>query len=372
MMFIGLATSLLLAEDLHKEFKTASGKKLIMNLESGGEITVVGWDKDVVSVDVHFLGGDDEDSKVSFDETAAGVEVYSEYSRRRRSHNSSPKFDVRVPKKYDLDLDSKGGAFNIAGVQGELEGTTMGGALELTQLKGTVNFKTMGGKIRLTKSEVDGEVKTNGGKVSLEDVIGNVNGHSMGGAVTYKNVSDRKGNSTGEEVRVTTMGGEINVDDAPHGADVSTMGGDVEVHSAAEFVKAKTMGGDIMIDQVDGWVRAETMGGDVNVTMTGDPAKGKRDVTISSKGGDITLVVPKGLSMDVDITIAYTNNSWHRERKEVHVESDFDLKQEKTNEWNDREGTPRKYIYATGSIAGGKNKININTINGSVYLKEGK
>ncbi len=48
------------------------------------------------------------------------------------------------------------------------------------------------------------------------------------------------------------------------------------------------------------------------------------------------------------------------------------VKEDRTKEWDDSEGTPRKYIYATGSIAGGKNKIHIDTINGSVYLKKGK
>ena len=129
------------------------------------------------------------------------------------------------------------------------------------------------------------------------------------------------------------------------------------------------MGGDISIDQVDGWVQAETMGGDVSVTMIGNPAEGKRDVTISSKGGDITLTVPPALSMDVDITLAYTDERWH-DHKACHIESDFDLKEERTQNWDDDHGTPRKYIYGTGMIGGGKNKIRIETINGNVYLKK--
>ncbi len=359
------------AADLHKEIKVASGKTLQVNLNTGGDITIAGWDKDVVSVDVYFKGRDDEKCKVDIDETTSGVSISSRYEGRRRNHSTSLRFEVSVPKKFNLELDSKGGDFVISNVEGDLAGTTMGGALELTQLKGKVNFHTMGGKVTLTKSDVDGEVKTNGGKVLLEDVTGNVNGHSMGGAIIYRNVTDRSGSSTGSVVKISTMGGEINVSDAPHGADVSTMGGDVRIHSATNFAKAKTMGGDITIDKVDGWVRAETMGGDVDVTMIGNPSEGKRDVTISSKGGDITLTVPAGLSMDVDITLAYTKNSWYDSKANT-IESDFDLKQERTKEWDYSAGTPRKYIYGTGAINGGKHKIRIETINGSVYLKKGK
>src|SRR6185436_19983527 len=162
-------------------------------------------------------------------------------------------------------------------------------------------------------------------------------GHSMGGNVEYRNVTDREGSSTGEVVKITTMGGEIDVDSAPHGAEVSTMGGDIRIHSAGEYVKAKTMGGDISIDKVDGAIKAETMGGDVDVTMVGNPAEKNRDVLLSSKGGDITLVVPAGLSMDVDIRLAYTRDSRH-DSKSYRIESDFELKEERSKEWDDEYG----------------------------------
>ncbi len=210
------------AADIHKEFQVSPGKRLEMDLRTGGEIKIAGWDKNSVSIDVYFKGRDDREVKVDFDQTAEGVIVTSRYDGRHRNHSTSLRFDIKVPKKFDLDVDSKGGAISVDGVDGSLSGKTMGGELRLTHLKGKVNFHTMGGKISLTNSEVDGEVKTNGGKVLLEDVVGNVNGHSMGGAVTYRNVTDRAGKSTGEVVKITTMGGEINVSDAPHGADVST------------------------------------------------------------------------------------------------------------------------------------------------------
>ena len=359
------------ASDLHKEINVAPGKSLQMDLNTGGDITIAGWDKESVSVDVWYRGRDDERCKVDIDETSSGVSISSRYTGWGRNHSTSLRFEISVPKKFNLDLDSRGGAFSISGVEGELEGTTMGGNMEFTGLKGKINFHTMGGKITLTKSEVDGEVKTNGGKVFLEDVVGNVNGHSMGGAVTYRNVTDRSGSGSGEVEKISSMGGAISVSDAPHGAEVSTMGGDIDVRSAAQFVKAKTMGGDINIDKVDGWVHAETMGGDVNVTMVGNPSEGKRDVTISSKGGDITLTVPPGLSMDVDITLAYTDQHWFGPKDNT-IRSDFDIKQDRTNDWDYSEGSRRKYIYGTGSINGGKNKIRIETINGSVYLKKGK
>ena len=128
------------------------------------------------------------------------------------------------------------------------------------------------------------------------------------------------------------------------------------------------MGGSISIDKIDGWVKATTMGGDVKVVMTGDPSQGKRDVEISSMGGDIRLTVPAGLSMDVDITLAYTKDALRQYR----IISDFDLELEETDKFDYSKGSARKYIYGTGLIRGGKYKIVGSTVNGNVYLKEGK
>jgi DUF4097 and DUF4098 domain-containing protein YvlB len=190
----------------------------------------------------------------------------------------------------------------------------------------------------------------------------------MGGNVVYKNVKPRNGKSTGKVVHITTMGGSINVSDAPEGAEVHTMGGKIHIRSAKQFVSAKTMGGDIEIDDIDGWVKATTMGGNIEVTMTGDPDKGKRDVTLSSMGGDITLTVPGGLSMNVDIELVFTE----KRQGKYKIFSDFDIKEEISDKWDFGNGTPRKTIHGTATLKGGKNRIKIETINGNIYLKKNK
>jgi DUF4097 and DUF4098 domain-containing protein YvlB len=132
------------------------------------------------------------------------------------------------------------------------------------------------------------------------------------------------------------------------------------------------MGGNIEIGSVDGGLHLVTMGGNVSATMTGDPANGDRDVYISSMGGDITLVVPDKLSMDIDLTIAYTKDleSHGHYGGKPQIISDFNLSQNESTDWEHEHGTPRKYIYGKASVAGGKNKIHIETINGDVSIKK--
>jgi DUF4097 and DUF4098 domain-containing protein YvlB len=300
-------------------------------------------------------------------QVADGVRISSYYQTKQRSYNGSVDFEINVPKKFDLDLESMGGGYAIENVEGRIEGKTMGGPLTLTKLKGNLDLITMGGKITLRSSEVDGRVKTMGGEVLVEDVTGNVKATSMGGKVIQRNVKNRSGEGIENEVNIRTMGGDITVDDAPEGADVHTMGGNIYIQRVSKHARAKTMGGNIEIDAVDGSVQATTMGGEITVTMVGDPAQGDRSVAVESMGGDVTVTVPAALSMELDLALAYTKDA--RERYEI--VSDFDVKREETKEWDRSKGSPRRYISASGSIAGGKNKVRIKTVNGNIYLRKG-
>jgi DUF4097 and DUF4098 domain-containing protein YvlB len=226
----------------------------------------------------------------------------------------------------------------------------------------------MGGSVRVSDSKANGVVKTMGGSILIENVEGNIDGSTMGGSVDYRNVSGQLAGGSPDVLRISTMGGGISVDKAPHGADLETKGGSIEVNNAGKYVKAETMGGSIIIREIDGRVDASTMGGSVTVKMVGDPDKGNRDVYISSRGGEIELTVPPGLSMNFDIELAYTRDS----DRDYDIYSDFDINKEKTSEWEGRWGSKKKYIYGTGVYKGGKNKIRISTINGDIYIREGR
>lgn len=352
--------------DYDKEFATSAGKKLEVDLRTGGAISIVGWDKDVVAVKGYREGRDGHDAVLEMEEGSSGIAIGSHYYGSGRNRNGGIRLEISVPRRYDMHLETMGGAIAIDNVEGSMTGKTMGGPLKLSRLKGTLDLLTMGGAVNLMNSDLDGKVKTMGGEVILEDVTGDVKGSSMGGRVIQRNVTARSGEVKGREVNISTMGGDIDVDDAPLGADLHTMGGPIHVKSAARFVKAKTMGGNINLDAVDGWVEATTMGGNIEVTMTGDPANGKRSVTLTSMGGEVVLHVPAGLSMNIDVELSYTKN-YHGAHQII---SDFPIRQEETPEWNEENGSPRKIISGTGEVAGGKNLIRIKTVNGNVTIKK--
>jgi DUF4097 and DUF4098 domain-containing protein YvlB len=358
-----LITVPLFATEIRKEFQVQPGKTVDINLKTGGDIEIEGWNKDIVSIQGYLTANHNEDCEIVAEQNAAGVSIRSHYSGDRDDYNVKGEIKLQVPDRFNVQVESMGGDIRIHGVEGDFDGQTMGGALILSELKGKISLDTMGGKIELTNSDLDGNVSTMGGNVLLENVSGNVKGSSMGGKVIKRGKEISSGQNT-SEVDISSMGGALNVDSAPHGANLDTMGGNISVRSASDHVRAKTMGGDIQIDSIDGWVRAETYGGDIVVKMTGDPSQGNREIQLTSLSGDIELTVPQNLAMDLDLELAYT----HGKEGRYSIKSDFPLKTKESKEWDNRDGSPRKYIYGSGTVGSGKNRVRISTINGDIII----
>ncbi len=350
---------------IQKEFKVFRGGVLGIDLKSGGAIEISGWEQDIVSIKAYLKGRSAEYDDIKFIKTESGVKVESQDLGRS---GRALELKIQAPKKFNLDLKTMGGGITIRHIDGKIEGKTVSGALTLVALKGKIDLKTLSGDIVLRDSDIDGRLKTLSGRVLFENVIGDIKGISPSGNVIYKNVRFRSGESPGNVVHITTMSGSINVSDAPEGAEVHTMGGKIHIRSAKRFVSARTMGGDIVIDNIDGWVKATTMGGDIKVVMTGDPGKGDRHAAISSMGGDVSLTVPRGLSLAIEIELVFTKDS----RGKFKIDSDFALKERISDKWDFSCTLPSKTISAAAAIRGGKHKIKIKTINGNIYLKESK
>ena len=353
------------AQEIERSFSVSSGGKLELDMETGGDIEITGWDRNEIRVVAEISGRDADMISVDFEERSNGLEIYSEYTRRRA--NADVDMEIMVPSNFNLEISTSGGDVEISGVDGKIEGSSMGGDLTFSNLRGSIDFSTMGGDIQLSDSDVDGSVHTMGGDVDITDVTGSVSGTTMGGDVTYDNVRSGQGGAQ-KEVHISTMGGDVTVDEAMYGADLHTMGGDIDVERAAEYVKASTMGGDIDIAEINGWVEASTMGGDVQITMVGGTS-GDRHIDVESMGGNIEITVPKGLSMDIDIEITLSRDA---DDDDYQIYSDFDLNISKERSNSERRWRSGGEIIGTANISGGKNKVVIRTTNGDVYLREGR
>lgn len=366
-LFMLALISFLQAETYEKSIDIEPGKQLKVDMSTGGSITVEGWNKNQVKIELDLGHSDLNENDIDVNHSSRGVFIEVRADGHSR-HSGSPDLLVYVPQKFNLELQTMGGSINITNVEGEVNGQTMGGSLKLAGLNGEIGMTTMGGSISVKDSKLDGELKTMGGSIEFDNVTGGVQANTMGGSVRMTNNTKTVVKDI-SEVKISTMGGEIHVDDAPNGADVHTMGGDITVNSAKKYVKAKTMGGEIEIMAIDGWVKATTMGGDIAVVMTGNASGPDHSVELSTMGGEVTLTLPKNINADFDIHLVYTKDS----RKDYEIKSDFDLKiEEKSKDWDYDKGEARKEIIGKGKTGSGKHSIYIKSVNGNITIKKSK
>jgi hypothetical protein len=126
-------------------------------------------------------------------------------------------------------------------------------------------------------------------------------------------------------------------------------------------VSATTGGGDVTLGPVDGSAEAHTGAGDVSVTLAG---AGARDVLVTTGNGTVDVYLPADYSGRVSVETAYTNNLGRRTR----VVSDWDLAVSETDAWDDREGTPRRYVRGTATLGTGRGVVRVRAVNGDVRL----
>ncbi len=166
-------------------------------MNTGGSVSITGWDKNEVVVDASINGQDKDNCRVEVNQPSSGIEIRSTYKDEFGSHNGRSHYEIKVPKKFNIMLQTMGGGIEISEVEGKMTGRTMGGRIDLSNLKGYVEFSTMGGGISLTDSEIDGKLSTMGGNVLIENVKGNISGSTMGGKVISRNV-DQVSDQTSE------------------------------------------------------------------------------------------------------------------------------------------------------------------------------
>jgi DUF4097 and DUF4098 domain-containing protein YvlB len=166
-------------------------------------------------------------------------------------------------------------------------------------------------------------------------------------------------------LRITKMGGDVDVADVPDGGSIKTMGGNVHVGKVHNDISINTMGGNIDIDSADASVDAKTMGGNIEATLVkGDPGAA-HSITLSSMGGEIILILPKEYPMTIDVELAYTKNQDNKYR----ISESLGLDESATTSWDYLHGSGRKYLYAKGKVGNGRNHVAIKTVNGDIIIK---
>ena len=370
---------------IERTIAAASGERMSIDLRVGGSVTIHAWDQPQVRMRAVLSGDHVRDTRVAFDRVSGGLEVraFMEYSPR--NSNTRHTFEFWVPRKFDVSLSSAGGSVSIAGLEGTFSGTTGGGEIILDDVRGAANLRTGGGEVSVTNSSLEGVVTTGGGRAVVSNTTGGVRVTSGSGPVVRSDGATRSygvgglsstaaagqkplivvdGNVVSDgAVSYNMAGGDIRLASVPGGGTFNTGGGEIVIGSVGAAASFTTGGGNIRIDGAADDISATTGAGQVHITVVDGNGRA-RNVTVHSGTGRITIDLPANIDARFDLETAYTERHGR-----TNIEADFPVTVTETTEWDSRNGSPRRYVRATGSAGSGRGLIKIRTVNGDVVIR---
>ena len=243
------------AEDITRSFDVQPGGQLEIDTDVGS-MDITSADVTTVTIEVRLRGRDAEEFKLEFSQSDNGVRVRGRAKSRlmnNRHRDLSVRFRATVPEKYNLRLDTSGGSIDIGDLDGQVRADTSGGSIDVGVISGRVRVSTSGGSIEIEEG--------------------------------------------GEDVVADTSGGSISIGKAAGRIDADTSGGSIRIGRGGGVIKADTAGGSITIKESVAAVDASTAGGGVRVGFAGQP---KRNSSLSTSGGTVTVYIAEGLSFDID------------------------------------------------------------------------
>ncbi len=216
------------------------------------------------------------DFEVTFAHRDTGVHIAGAFTQGReywqkKLNRLDIRFQITVPKDYDIDVDTAGGGIKVDDLNGTVQAHTSGGSLRFGNIIGTVHGRTSGGSITLIATGGSADLKTSGGSIEVGDVAGDIHAQTSGGNLHFGKI---QGSVWGK-----TSGGSIKVSDC---------NGDVNVH---------TSGGSIKLESVSGGVNARTSGGSIRAFLTEQPEEA---CSVRTSGGSITVNLIPDIAIDVD------------------------------------------------------------------------
>ena len=266
-------------ESVHEVRAETSGGNISVSGETSGEARIEvyikpsnGRDRDMSKEEIEKKLHDQFDLIV---EVEGGVlKAVAKHKEHFMNWNNSLSisFVIHAPQNSSSALRTSGGNIDIKGLSGTEDFRTSGGNLNVEQLGGKITGRTSGGNVTIINSKDNIDLQTSGGNMHAERCEGTIRLQTSGGNVHLKGL---KGN-----IRATTSGGEVE-------------GGDISGE-----LQARTSGGNVNFENMAGSLAASTSGGNIHVSMT-DPGK---YVDLSNSGGDITLVLPQGKGLDLNIS----------------------------------------------------------------------
>src|SRR3990172_8683126 len=211
-----------------KSFPISPGNDFKLDASSG-DVLISSWNKNEVHVKI--LGNDKAKEKVefNFNESEDMIEVEAKYdwSLFMLVKGVQLRFEVQVPKEFNIDAATSGGDIKLQNVKGKVALKTSGGDITLLGSDAVINGSTSGGDISLDYSGQNQgiELSTSGGDIAVKlpkNVGASANLSTLGGDIK----SDFKGNNA---VNISSTKFEADINNGGNPLVLKTTGGDIVV-----------------------------------------------------------------------------------------------------------------------------------------------
>lgn len=242
---------------------TSANSELTLNTFSG-DISVNSWSNNEISFKLTGSNEAVENVEVEINPISGGNYEVKVKNKKNNSKNYNLKFELKVPKSYNLKMNTAGGDMKVNDINGSIILNTSGGDLVLKNNSGRIKLATSGGDINVDGFEGDLNVSTSGGDITLKGTNGEINAVTSGGDIKI----DYKGENNG--IGLTTSGGDILLSipsDVKADFSLSTSGGELKVNlpntvytkdkktskkgtinGGGKMIECTTSGGDIILE----------------------------------------------------------------------------------------------------------------------------
>jgi len=287
-------------------------------------------------------------------------------SHQRHTQTRGAQYEITVPLRFNLDLETKGGGIAVEKLEGQLQAITAGGSIRTGDVTGPVRVETAGGGIQLGSIAAPVEARTAGGSIRVGDVHGAAALETSGGEIVAGLVQGTlRAQTAGGDlilrgasgpIEARTAGGQIQVGQSGGNVIAQTAGGSIRLQGARGRVEARTAGGSIDLLQIQNAIRATTSAGPILAQMDAD-LKTFAASELQTSVGDIQVFLPPNLPVTVDAAIDMA--AGHK------IVSDFPLNIQKEGE----AFAPTK-VWGEGALNGGGEVLRLRTVAGNIEIRK--
>ncbi len=183
--------------EIREQTLALSGGTIAIDGRQNGGVSVKGWDQNQVLVRVRVqtgapTAGEAQDLSRQIRIETSGAKIFASGPESRRDYNWNVSYEVFVPRRADLSIETHNGGIAIAEVNGRIDFTALNGGVVLRRVGGAVRGSTTNGGlvIELAGDRWDGDsldVSTTNGGIVLsvpENYSANLQTGTVNGSVS--------------------------------------------------------------------------------------------------------------------------------------------------------------------------------------------